>query len=239
IADRGPVVRTDDFLADRSFGADEERLRISRRLERALDGVRGIMQDLEGHAEVLRVPLDGVLSHVIVDADGDDLEAFRSVLLLQPLETRDLDATWLTPGRPDVHEHHLALVVGERLVRRGAQLFRTKVRHLRSNEDREQLVSHEVRRHREPETEHEDHRPDDRPLFPRRHTVTPQRERSARISARGSGAEKIALPATKVSAPACHTLAIVSRLIPPSTSSAAPLPSSLSINRARRILSTE
>ena len=48
----------------------------------------------------------------------------------------------------------------------------------------------------------------------------------------------MALPATKVSAPARQQRSIVSRLIPPSTSSAARLPTASSSRRARAILST-
>src|SRR5262249_10269773 len=114
---------------------------------------------------------------------------------------------------------------------------RPEVRYLRSDKDRKQLVLHEMRRGHEPKAEDENHRSDDGPLLATRHTVTPQRERNAPISARGSRAPKIACPATNVSAPACQTLSMVSRLMPPSTSSAASLRSSSNISRARRILS--
>src|SRR5690348_12043226 len=59
----------------------------------------------------------------------------------------------------------------------------------------------------------------DHPLRACRHTETTQRSRSALISAFGFFAEKIALPATKASAPARHASPMVSRLMPPSTSS--------------------
>src|SRR6266853_5852015 len=79
----------------------------------------------------------------------------------------------------------------------------------------------------------------DRELLPACHTSTVQRERSSSISPLGFFAPKMALPATKVSAPASHTDLIVLRSMPPSTSKNALLPFSASISRARRTLSTD
>src|SRR5678816_1600960 len=62
---------------------------------------------------------------------------------------------------------------------------------------------------------------DKRNLSAAGHTVSRQMRLSASISALGSEALNTALPATKVSAPARQTFSIVSRAIPPSTSSAA------------------
>ena len=77
-------------------------------------------------------------------------------------------------------------------------------------------------------------------IRPLRH-ATARTARAARRSRRADPSRaKIALPATNVSAPARHTSSIVSRLMPPSTSSTARrcAPSS-SMRRARAILSSE
>ena len=70
-----------------------------------------------------------------------------------------------------------------------------------------------------------------------------QRARTARAARRPRRADRgelnTALPATKVSAPARHTSPIVSRLMPPSTSSAARARAASSMRRARAILSSD
>src|SRR5438270_11772435 len=76
-------------------------------------------------------------------------------------------------------------------------------------------------------------------LLPAGHACAVARLRSPSISALGSLAEKIALPATNVSAPASQTDLIVLRSMPPSTSRNALLPFPLSMCRARRLLSIE
>src|SRR5437762_678385 len=89
--------------------------------------------------------------------------------------------------------------------------------------------------------EHEPHdRADrDRPGPRRGHTVARHWRRSSRTSRAGSELVKIALPATKVSAPAACAATIVWGVIPPSTSSTARLRCAESSSRARRILPVE
>ena len=108
--------------------------------------------------------------------------------------------------RPDVEQDDLAFVVGHRLVLIRAEHLRAEIRRLRADRHREELVLHEVRRRAaSPMASTPTIDADDGPLLARGHTVTPQSPRSAPISARGSVAEKIALPATNVSAPAFQT----------------------------------
>src|SRR6185295_11994757 len=101
-----------------------------------------------------------------------------------------------------------------------------EVRRLRADVDRKDLVAQSVGGDANDPRNHRDDRPEQQPLTAARHARSAHCARSALISAAGSLAAKTALPATNVSAPARHTFAIVSRLIPPSTSSAAELPAS-------------
>src|SRR6185503_3048265 len=199
---RAPIVGADPLFANRALAPDDERLGITRRLQYALDLMRIIMQDLECHAIRFRERANRVLADGVVDAHRDDLQALVAVGFLQPLETRNLFLAGLAVRRPDVQQHDLTLVVGRRLEPILAEHFRAEVRHCRADRHGEEIVPHEVRRGSQPAAEQHDHQSYYAPLLSARHTATPQRPRNAPISARGSRAEKIALPATKVSAPA-------------------------------------
>src|SRR4030095_9705407 len=140
---------------------------------------------------------------------------------------------------PHVQEHDVALVVGECLrLCHCLDRRRPEIRRLGSDRDREELAAKKAGRCEEPTAQDEHHDADESPLLPNGHTVTPHRPRSSPIYCTGSCAEKIAFPATKVSAPARQQSPIVSRAIPPSTSRAAPLRAASSIALARRILSS-
>src|SRR4029453_13824749 len=103
--------------------------------------------------------------------------------------------------RPDVQEDDLALVVGDGLGdRRAVDRRCAEVRCLRPDSDGEQLVVEDSRRGEQPTAQEEHDESDECPLLPNGHTLTPHLPRSSPISWTGSCAEKIALPATNVSA---------------------------------------
>src|ERR1041384_517505 len=103
------------------------------------------------------------------------------------------------------------------------QRHRLEVRRLRADIDGEHLVAQSIGRYADRRADREENSAQQQPLAAARHAPSAHCARSVLISAAASLAEKTALPATKVSAPARQTFAIVSRLIPPSTWSAAEL----------------
>ena len=143
----------------------------------------------------------------VVDAHRHDLEAPAARTLVQRLDARHLDAARHAPRRPDVEQHDLALVVGERL---RAPASPSSVTRAKSAAPSSRPSPGTARRRgsasprASPPASTSDDAATIAHCWRRVITLTPraQRARSAPISARGSCAEKIALPATKVSAPA-------------------------------------
>src|SRR5450432_2358238 len=235
-----PVRRPDDLLPDDAVACDHERLWYTGGLIVVHDLSRRIIENLEGQPELLHECANLLFEAGVVDADGDDLEPLRPHRLMQLLDRGHLIAARQAERAPDVEKHDLPLVIRKGLrARRRVDRRRMKLWRLRSYRHRIQLIAEHPRRGEERAAEYDDDQRDDRPLLARGHARSVQSARSAPISARGSGAANTAWPATKVSAPARHTSAIVSRLIPPSTSSIARLFVSVSRERARRTLFAE
>src|SRR5438876_12269018 len=232
-----PIRRADDLLDDDAVPLDHEALRHPRGLVESLDGTGAVVQDVEAEAELPRELQHGGAVR-LVDADRHDGKVVPGELAMQPLHGRHLDATRLAPGGPDVDQDDLAAVVGERGRAPRAQVDRSELGG--SGPDRHEVelrpdLDHQ--RHAEHEPHHRADR--DRPGPRRGHTVARHWRRSSRTSRAGSELVKIALPATKVSAPAACAATIVWGVIPPSTSSTARLRCAESSSRARRILPVE
>ena len=73
-----------------------------------------IVQHLEREAELLDELADGVLHAGLIDADGHDAEVGILELAVERLERRHLDDAGAAPRRPDVEQHHLAAIIGQR-----------------------------------------------------------------------------------------------------------------------------
>src|SRR5690348_1386033 len=207
----------DDLLHDGAVPVDDEALRHARGLVDRADGSRAVLQNVEGEPH-----LPGVIAHhlraVGVDAHRENPErGIRAEVLLQALDRRHLDAAGLAPGGPDVEEQHPAPVVAQLRGPVGGEIHRLEFRRPRAHPHQHDLGA-ELDRERDGEHDRHHDRNHRGPLPPRAHTVTAQRRRSSRTSAAGSAALKTAWPATKVSAPAARAAAMVSRVIPPSTS---------------------
>src|SRR5689334_23242556 len=232
-----PVRLADPLLTNHTFSVHHERGGIPRDLIVLLDLERRVVHHVEREAELLGERRDLVVANV-VDAHSDHLEPRWTVIPVQRLDARHLDAAGAAPRRPHVDEQHLPLVRVERDLLCAVQAVRVELGGGGTHFHREDVVAVKVHGGPGSEAEQRHHDENDRPLPARAHTDTTQSSRRAPISARGFAAEKIALPATNVSAPARQTSAIVSRLMPPSASITASLWHSSSNSRARRTLST-
>src|SRR6185312_4179010 len=235
-----PVDGHRDFLANHAVLADDHRFRVTGHLICVLDLASGIVQHIECHSHVLHESANGGLCTRIVDAHSDHMQAPRSVCLVQALDARHLDPAWLAPCRPDVDQNNLALVVRERFqFGRRVERHRMKIGSSRAGAKRRELGS-EGARNRESDRGHRnEHDCNYAQLSAACHASSVAAAFSSQISADGVDAEKIALPATNVSAPARRHCRIVSRATPPSTSRSASERDSSSRRRARRILSID
>src|SRR3712207_8648857 len=66
---------------------------------------------------IRRPPRSTLFPYTTLFRSRDHLEPLRRVALVERLDARHLLAAGRAPGRPDVEQHHLAAVVGERLHR--------------------------------------------------------------------------------------------------------------------------
>src|SRR5688500_145926 len=236
---RRPVRGPDPFLSDRSVLGDHERLRISGDLVPPVDRVQRIEQDVERQPEPLRKGVHGIGADEVIDANRHDLEIGVGHFALQAHEARHFDDAGTAPRRPDVQDDDFATIILDRShLAATVHGARREVRRARADLHGKQLVPQHVSAQAEYADQAAHDSGDKQPLLPHRHTGVPHAARNAAISFFGSLAEKIALPATKVVAPAAYTSAIVRRLIPPSTSSTAIDPAASNIVRARATFST-
>src|SRR5213080_3835736 len=233
-----PLRGADHFLDDDAVAIDQEALGHAGGLIRRLDGCRLVVQDVEAQPQRPRERHDhGIV--LLVDAHRRYPEvAALPQPAVDPLHRGHLHAARLAPRRPDVEQHDFAAVIGEGGgapgpqvggVKRGSRGADAEQIDLRSNLDDQGGAEHQRHHHADPHG----------PLPRCRHTVTRQRRRRSWTSRAGSLLAKIALPATKVSAPAAWAVAMVCEEIPPSTSRNAREPCAVSSSRARRILSFE
>src|SRR4029077_14003827 len=233
-----PLRGADHFLDDHPVAIDHPALGHAGRLIGLLDGGRLVVQDVEAEPQLARERHDhGIV--LLVDAHRHYPEiAAPPEPAIQALHRRHLHATRQAPGGPNVEQHDLATVVGERRGASGPQVFGVK-RGCGGAHPQQVDLGRDFDGEGGAEHQRHDDADRDRPLARRRHTVTRQRRRRSRTSRAGSPLVKIALPATNVSAPAACAAAMVWDVIPPSTSRKARDPCAASSSRARRILSFE
>src|SRR6185437_13295147 len=235
-----PVDGHRNFLANHAVLADDHGFRVTGHLICVLDLASGIVQHVECHSHVPYERANGWLGTRIVDADRDHTQALGSVCLVQALDARHLDPAWLAPCRPDIDQHDLALVVGDGF-RFGRRVERhcMKVGSSRAGAKRSEFGPERACNRESDRGHRNEHYCNDPQLSAAGHASSVAAALSSPISADGLDAEKIALPATNVSAPARRHCRIVSRATPPSTSRSASERDSSSSRRARRILSID
>src|SRR2546423_505298 len=216
---RIPVGGGHQLFPDDAISADDERLRITRDIVRLSDLRLGIVENLEGETILPGKGGDVCLGAGVVDANRHDLQALRSVIFVQRLDARHLHAARQAPRRPDVDHEDLAAIIGEgplaghRVEGVGGELWR-----FATELDRKELVPEVMCGAVRDSRRYADDERTDRQLSSAGHAWAVQRLRRSSISACGFLAAKMALPATKVSAPASHTDLIVFLSMPPSTS---------------------
>src|SRR3954464_1646535 len=89
---RVPVRRLHQLLSDDAISADDEGLRITGDIVLVGDLRLRVVQNLERQAVLPRKGADCRVGAGIVDADGEDAETLRAVILVQRLDARHLDA---------------------------------------------------------------------------------------------------------------------------------------------------
>src|SRR5687768_4101281 len=234
---RVPVGCAGDPLPDQAIATDEVRRRNSACLVVGFHLARSLVEYLEWESLARHKIADALLETGIVNSNRHHLQSGGREVVMQRLDRRHLQFAGSAPRRPQVQQHHLATIVGDstrawlRIPRDGTevgggcagrdprfrQLERSRIRNGRRG------------------TCHNNGSDDHAAV----HACSEQRARNSRISAAVSDAVKTALPATNVSAPARQHRVIVSRVTPPSTSSAADDPTALRSCRARAIFSTD
>src|SRR4051794_6318527 len=237
VGGRVPVVGSDHPLDQDSAPIEEKTLRHAGSLIKLGNPIASVVQDVEAETQIVGEGLD-VLGRALVDAHRRDGEPLGSSLEIELLHGGHFDLARYAPGGPDVHQGHLAgivLVQGHRVAR--GQIHDPEIGGPPADFDRRGVgpeLGDGEGAHAEAEQHHQDHEP-----LPghQGQASTAQRRRSSRTARAGSAAPNTAVPATKVSAPAPHASAMVSAVIPPSTSSAAREPARSSTARTRRILS--
>jgi hypothetical protein len=75
-------------------------------------GIRGIQEHGEGEPRGGDEGGDD-LCPLDIDGDGEDLEVFLAVVLVEGLHGWHFDPAWVAPGRPEVEQDHLAMQVRE------------------------------------------------------------------------------------------------------------------------------
>src|SRR5581483_1857549 len=241
---RVPIGGSDDLLADDSIASDDEGLRHAGGLVLLRDAVRRVTENRERQAALAREGANGRIRRLGVDTHGDDFEPLWAKVMIQPLNRRHFDDTRGAPSGPDVEQYHGAPVLVQPL---GSPISIhtqcSKIRSFGTETHQKKFVAVPVEQRERRERQNPDSDTDHCPLLPSGHVKTSvpslARRRSSPISARGSAAANTACPATNVSAPARKHVPIVSRLIPPSTSSTARLLVRVMSSRVRRILSIE
>src|SRR5439155_13907982 len=113
-----PVCRADDALHDHALAIDDITLRHAENIIRLPDRPAGIVQDVERQAEVIRKRHDFLGARLFLVVEGVAVHAHRRNAeigpgepLMQTLHGRHFGPARRAPGRPNVHQHHLATIV--------------------------------------------------------------------------------------------------------------------------------